>query len=224
MSDRQDGPVLGPYPLHEVLSSLRKTIKLNDLEQAIYWANVILTYGGKGAGRMLCKQLWIMAAEDIDDTGMTIRIASVWSMIDLVPETDHLFYLVGAMCRARKWWETPEGRAVDEAWAKAIGDLKRNPREVPGYALDRHTRRGWDLKKQGIPFDDRFSGTEIGRMKTTYLFLQHGQLSPDLVLDEGFWEFWARRKALMALDLPDPSGVAQTASSDDRDNGQDRLL
>lgn len=220
MAEKGEGPKLGPYSLHEVLSSLRKTIKLNDLEQAIYWTHVCLTFGGRGGARMICKQLWIMAAEDIDDTGMVIRIASVWQMLDIVPETDHVFFLVGEMCRAQKWWETPHGRAVDEAWAKAIGDLKRAPREIPGYALDRHTRRGWELKKQGVPFDDRFSGTEIGRMKTRYLYEKYGEISAEYAIDEGFWEFWNRRKELMAEGLSEPA----VASSDDDDNGQERLL
>lgn len=184
----------------EVVSALRKTIKLNDQEQAIYWLNVMLTYGAKQ--RTVAKQLWIMAAEDIDDSMIVMRAFAVYQMADQVQETDHLYFLVAAMCKAQKWWETDEGREVDRQWSKAIGDLKTQPREVPGYALDRHTKRGWEIRKSGEWWDDRFSGTDIGRQKTVYLYLRDGELRADLALDGGFWAFWKERKALEGGDQP----------------------
>jgi hypothetical protein len=88
-----------------------------------------------------------------------------------------LFFLTAAMCKARKWWEHEEGREVDRLWSQAIGDLKvpERRREIPPYALDRHTRRGWELRRAGQHFDDRFSGTDMGRLKTSYLFERDGE-------------------------------------------------
>ncbi len=80
----------------------------------MYWLNVILTHGDKAGPKTAATQLWIMAAEDIDDPAMVLRCFAVYSMIAKVGETDHLYFLVAEMCKARKWWETEEGRAVDE--------------------------------------------------------------------------------------------------------------
>jgi hypothetical protein len=214
MPGRESPPPLGPYDFGEVLSALRKTIKLGDPENAIYWLNVLLTHGGKTAQATAAKQLWVMAAEDVDDPAIVVRAFAVFQMAGRVGETDHLFFLVAEMCGAPKWWESASGRMVDWLWSKAIGDLKRSPKEIPVYALDRHTRGGWDRYRRGLGFDDRFSGTDIGRMKTVYLFQRDGSLRPDAEIDDGFWEFWRERQALEATSEP---------AVDDRDT-QDRLL
>jgi hypothetical protein len=209
-----DSPTFGRYPVAEVVSALRKEIKLGDIEAALYWLNVILTFGGKGGPRLAAKQLWIMAAEDIDDPQVVLRAFAVHQMAMTVPETDHLFFLTAHMCRARKWWQHEEGRQVDELWAKAIGDLKdpaRN-REIPPYALDRHTRRGWEIKREHGHFDDRFSGTDLGRMKTRYLYERDGFIDADSRLecdrqgveDRRFWSVWRARKTLQGDDLDSP--------------------
>jgi hypothetical protein len=208
-----DSPNLGGYELFEVISALRKTVKLNLPEEAIYWANVILTHGGKGGPRLLARQLWIMAAEDTDDQAVVLRAFAVYQMVPTVSETDHLFYLVAQMCKATKWWETEEGRETDRLWAKAQGDLKDPARqhEIPHYSLDQHTRRGWKVKQQEGWFDDRFSGTWLGRAKTMYMFLRDGQIGPesrvecdrDGVEDRGFWSVWRERRRLQGDDLPD---------------------
>lgn len=207
-------PPLGPYQYHEVLSALRKEIKLNDPEAAIYWANVILTYQeGKTGKRTLAKQLWIMSTEDIDDPAIVQRAFIVYTMTDMVAETDQFFYLIGQMCRARKWWEHEEGRFIDWCWGKAIGDLKdpSRQRRIPSYALDRHTRRGWAIFKQTGQFDDRFTGTDLGRQKTSYMFQRDGEISPESQVfvtpdgeeDRGFLQFWRNFRRLMHMSTGD---------------------
>lgn len=199
MAEKETAPPLGPYPYFEVLSALRKSIKLDQPEDAIYWLNVLLEYGGRQGSKSAARQLWIVAAEDIDDPSIVLRAFAVFEMTGQVTETDHLFFLVAAMCGARKWWESPEGQLVDHWWAKAIGDLKTNPKPIPTYALDRHTRRGWDRFRSGQGFDDRFSGTDVGRMKTLWLWTRHGRLHPDDQVGAEFRSFWEDRRELQAM-------------------------
>ena len=124
-----------------------------DLDGAIYWSNVILTHGGKGSKRLLARQCWIIAAEVVDDPLAVVRAHAVFQMADQVAETDHLMHLVAILCDSVKWWESRRGRAVEDAWNRAIGDLKdpERRREVPSYALDRHTRRGWEQFRSDGP-------------------------------------------------------------------------
>lgn len=207
MTGRPEQPPYGPYQYHEVLSALRKSIKIDDKEQAIYWANVILTYGETRGPKTLIGQLWIMAAEDCYDPALCVRIGVTYLMTGKVSETDHLFQIVYEMCGATKWWETEDGREVDRLWAKAIGDLKRpdDRREIPVYALDRHTRRGWARLKSGLGMDDRYSGTDLGRQKTTHLFLRDGRLDPDAPPPgPEFWAGWKQRLRLQGGIKPEP--------------------
>jgi len=209
-------PPLGPYDFHEVLSALRKEIKLGRTEDAIYWLNVLLTQGGAAGPATAARQLWIMAAEDVNDPGIVFRAFAVFQMIKVARETDHLYFLTHAMCRAPKWWETDDGREVDRLWSKAVGDLRVPERNkpVPSYALDRHTRLGWKIFRATGEFDDRYSGTDLGRAKTGYLFERDGRLDPDLPgpsSEREFLEAWRARRELEAtpsrdLEPNDPIG------------------
>ncbi len=206
MAEKWTPPPLGPYQYHEVLSSLRKTIKLGLDEEAIYWANVILTFGDNKGPTILAKQLWIMAAEDLDDEPVLMRCYAIMDSIGAVRETDHLYFLVYRMAHARKWWEHEDGIRVDQLWAKAIGDLRSPERQhpIPSYALDRHTRRGWTIFKETGQFDDRYSGTDLGRAKTVYLFQRDGFIDEDGQVwfnrdgspDDGFMEHWRAYREL----------------------------
>jgi hypothetical protein len=202
--------MLGPYDGREVLSAFRKGVVLADLDAAVYWSHVMLTYGGKGGQRLVAKQCWIVAAEVVDDPLAVVRAKAVYDAAGLVPETDHLFGLVGHLVDALKWWETRRGRAVEEAWSRAMGDLKdpKRRREVPSYALDRHTARGWEQFRATGRWDDRFSGDDRGRQKTLHLFERDGTLSASAELDDLDPEFvarWQRLLDLQATYLPDPA-------------------
>lgn len=208
------------YAYYEVMSSLRKAIKLHDKEQAIYWVQVMLSGSGdKHPAKTVAKQLWIMSTEDLYDEMIVVRAALVYLMADKVPETDQVYYLVARMCDAKMWWEDENGALVDEYWAKAIGDLKdpARRREIPSYALDRHTSRGWARQKAGevnlagVGFDDRFSGTDLGRMKSRYMFLRDGFLDAASAVfrtrdgqeDRGFLEWWRARRKLQGMSRGD---------------------
>lgn len=189
-------PRLGDYDYYETISALRKCIKIGNVEDSIYWANVILTHHKSGQ-RIVAKQLYIMAAEDIFDEAIVLRAFAIYQMAGKVEETDHFFFLIARMCRATKWWEDPLGVEVDYLWAKATGDLKKRPKEIPPFALDLHTAKGAIAKKQGRAYDDRFSGTDIGRQKTKYIWDRDGRLDSDADLDDQFWVYWEEYKELL---------------------------
>lgn len=206
--------MLGGYDGREVLSAFRKSVVLADTDAAVYWANVVLTYGGQHAARTLAKQCWIVAAEVVDDPVVVVRAGAVLQHAESVPETDHLFFLIAQMCLAAKWWESERGRAVDESWSRAIGDLKdpARRREIPVHALDRHTKRGWEMKTEQGWWDDRFSGTDLGRQKTSYMFQRDGLIDPDSrvecdrdgIEDRRFWQVWRERRRLQGDDYAPP--------------------
>ena len=55
---------VGPYYGMEVISALRKDVKLGNVSDAIYWATVLREYSPRWetAHKMIAKQLWISAA------------------------------------------------------------------------------------------------------------------------------------------------------------------
>ena len=169
--------------------------------------------GPQYASKIAARQLLIVASEDVYDESVMIRAQVVHMTVQVVSETDALYFLVARMCEPEvpRWWESEQGREVDRLWSASIGELKSSPRPIPSYALDRHTRRGWQVKREEGWFDDRFSGTDLGRCKTSYLFLRDGEIGPDSRLecdsdgvpDDGFWSVWRARKTLQGDDLPD---------------------
>ena len=204
-------PPLGPYQWYEVVSALRKDVKLGNAEDAIYWATVMIKFTEKWetAHKSLAKQLWISAAEDIDDPAVVARAFAVFQMAKEVPETEHLMYLIAQMCSARKYWEHDRGLEVDRMVQKALGDVEHPSRHrpIPPYALDRHTRRGWDLFRQTGQFDDRYSGTYLGRAKTAYMYLRDGVVDAESRVDarrdgspdDGFVAYWSAIRELMGV-------------------------
>lgn len=190
---------LGIYNYYEVISALRKEIKLGRVEDAIYWLHVLLTYNESGA-KIAAKQLWIMAAEDVFDELVVLRAHAVYQMTAKVGETDHLYFLVARMCRAEKWWESCIGSEVDYLWAKASGDIKQHPKPIPSYALDEHTSKGALAKKAGKQIDNRFSGHDYGRQQTKYIYDRDGTLSPDEYPDPGFYTYWEQYRQLLGED------------------------
>jgi hypothetical protein len=216
-------PPISGYDQFEVVSALRKTIKLGDKAAAIYWLNVLLE---NNLAKKAARNLWIMAAEDIDEPMIVIRAFAVFMMVSKVAETDHQYYLVAAMCDApkidpdhpksneerlvelcwgmayaRKWWESDDGVEANRLWSQAIGDLKvkERRRPIPEVALDQHTRRGKALARRTGAMRDELSGTDKGQMKTLFQFLADGKLDEHRrVLDSepGFQELYELQQQL----------------------------
>ena len=215
----------------EVVSALRKDVKLGTVAEAIYWATVLREFSPRWetAHKLIAKQLWISAAEDIDDPAVVLRAFAFHQMATVVPETEHMMFLIAQMCAARKYWEHEDGREVDRLVCKALGDVKvpERHRPIPAYALDRHTRRGWQVFRSQRRFTDEFSGTYLGRAKTVYLFLRDGFVNGESKIgeDPGFTEFWGERRALLAqqgdeIEPNDPFATEALVTGDD----QGRLL
>lgn len=225
-------PPYGPYDYYQTVSAFRKSIKLDKPEDAIFWLEVMITSGdekaNKAGKKTAAKQLWIMAAEDCMDQAVTMRAFAVYQMVDVVGETDQLYFLTYQMCKAPKWWETEEGITVTTLWAKAEGDVRRDKQamavggklthEFPSYAKDRHTSPGWATMKKFGWWDDRFSGTWMGRLKSAYMFAVKGRrLTEDDYPDEGFLQAWEERADLMQLDITHDDvkfGVGQILTTD----------
>lgn len=188
---------LGTYDFYEVISAFRKEIVLGRVEEAIYWLTVLLTHSESG-NKTAAKQLWIVAAEVVDDDNCVMRAFAVYQMTSKVNETDHLYHLTAKMCRANKWFETAEGISVDYLWSKSIGDLKRTPKAIPTYAKDEHTSIGARAKKSGKTIDNRFSNHDFGRQQTKYLYDTNGRLDPADYPDADFFAYWSRYKDLLA--------------------------
>lgn len=91
------------------------------------------------------------------------------------------FTIIDYLCRCRKFWECPEGVTREDAWYQVDREIKERgfTRDVPDWALDQHTYTGWQRHNQGIPFPDRFSGTEAGRRKMIKAYQEYGRLDPD---------------------------------------------
>lgn len=202
-------PNLGPYPNREVVSVLRKEIKLGRPEQAIYWLSVMLQMGSGSKGHLsyIARQLWIVAAEDLFDQQIVLQAFAVNQMIGLASETDHLYQLVYRMATTpNKLHTTDGGREMDWLWGKAIGEIKRGRwRKMPSYAVDQHTYRGKILIRKDVHVDQRFNGTDFGRQSTQYLWARDGEeMGPRSDWDGGWWQHWKRVKEMFGMGLRYP--------------------
>jgi len=194
LSDRSFPP-LGPYDNREVVSALRKSIKMGRTEDAIWWLTVALDLGKGGTAKYLARQLWIVAAEDLFDPMIVIQAGIVYQMTGICQETDHLYQLVYRMTKCEKMHEE-DGAELDRIWGEAEGHMLNGRwREVPTYAVDRHTYRGKQMIGNDQRTDERFSGTTFGRLATRWIWTVHGWLDPDAELTGAFWQFWNARKA-----------------------------
>lgn len=232
MAGRFQARIISGYDEYEVVSSLRKTIKHRQVDEAIYWLQVLIE---NKMVKRAAKNLWIMAAEDIDEPMIVLRAFAVYVTANRVNETDHLLYLAqamcsaphrdltnpkpieeqlvelaAAMCKARMWWETVEGRHVEHLRLRAIDEINGpadQRRPVPEIAFDQHTRRGKAMARQGAfgkpgQLRDETSGTDVGRQKTMFQFLSNPDaagLDPEYRLfddDPQFQEFLRQHRVL----------------------------
>ena len=138
------------YNIAEVASAMQKCIRRGLERDAVFWATEL---DRSNYGEYVFKRLRIIASEDIGLaeplTALLIRsLYDNWrdqrkkDDAKHAPERLFLIHAVIALCRAQK------SRTVDHALVVAY-EGERPRREVPDFALDKHTgrgrarRRGW---------------------------------------------------------------------------------
>jgi replication-associated recombination protein RarA len=142
---------VGGYNMGEVTSALQKSIRRGREEDAIFWATELdlSTYG-----EYCWKRLKIMASEDVGmaDPNVAVQIQSLYAMWDAQKKKkdtyaypERLFLVHAVMILAN----APKSRKVDNAlWLMyPDGENAREKREIPDYALDKHTMRGRQMKR-----------------------------------------------------------------------------
>lgn len=140
----------GGYKTGEVASALQKCIRRGLEQDALFWATELDL---AGFGEYVWKRLRIMTSEDVGlaEPGLAADIRALYDnwldqrkKKDVIhgPERLFLVHAVIRLARARK------SRLVDHALI-VLYEGPRPLREIPDFALDRHTgrgrqrRRGW---------------------------------------------------------------------------------
>jgi replication-associated recombination protein RarA len=153
------------YPVDEVSSALQKSIRRGLEEDALYWCAEF--YKARPHG--IWKRLRVIASEDIGiaspSAALTVRaLYENW----IANEDEGQLYVVHAvllLVHAKK------SRLVDHATIAAFGPRENGyktllaKREVPDYAVDKHTERG---RKLGRGFKHFFDdGAQLGNRADT---------------------------------------------------------
>jgi replication-associated recombination protein RarA len=130
--------------LPEVVSALQKCIRRGPVDDALYWAvDMYLT----GYDEYCWKRLRIMASEEVGpaEPDLPATIDALYrTYADLkkkkdeahAPQRLQLVHAVILLATARK------NRIVDHALIHHFGNHDKLKREIPDYALDKHTARG----------------------------------------------------------------------------------
>ncbi|MFZ0736958.1 MAG: hypothetical protein WAM96_07675 [Candidatus Acidiferrales bacterium] len=119
----------------EALSALQKSVRRGLEEDALYWANELYQFNATA----LWNRLKVFASEEIAlaSPGTVLLIRALYENCQgqKNPGESRLFlaHAVCALCRAKK-------NATVHCAAIIMRDLPK--REIPDYALDKHTKRG----------------------------------------------------------------------------------
>ena len=134
---------VGGYACGEVASALQKCIRRGLERDALFWATELDL---SGFGEYVWKRLRIIASEDVGTAapmvaGIVRSLFENWKDQRRKDDTKHeperlfLIHAVQLLCRAEK------SRNVDHALI-VFYEGERTAREIPDFALDRHTSRG----------------------------------------------------------------------------------
>lgn len=145
MGGRPTVHTVNGHALPEVVSALQKAIRRSQIDDAMYWA---VDMDLSGYGKYLWKRLLLIASEDVGlaAPGATADVRACyenWTEFKKEKKDGRLFIAHAVVALAA----APKSRLTD--WAlithySAHGDLKR---EIPDYALDRHTLRGKRMQR-----------------------------------------------------------------------------
>lgn len=127
--------------LFEVSSAVQKEIRRGNEERAMYWCMELLPRYEK----YLWKRLMVIANEDIGLANckvvefITNQCTTWFRMREMGAQTECILVLANAvlaMCRS------PKTRLADHLLCVSISHWQDDEREIPDYALDKHTLRG----------------------------------------------------------------------------------
>jgi replication-associated recombination protein RarA len=167
----------------EAVSALIKSMRFGNFEEAGYWLVVLVENGTNE--KYLAKRLAVFASEDCFEQNLIVLANSVYQMY-LVNEGNGnmLWQVLYRCCKAKKFWEVLEGQeyelSINEATRRY---LEHGIETVPKWAIDKHTKRYYELVSQGkeSETDRRFSGEDFGRLYMINMFRKYGEISPDIV-------------------------------------------
>ena len=168
------------YDRGEVVSALIKDMRLGKVEDALYWIKVMRK--ANEPKNYVVRRLVAFAGEDAwGQEGF--RIASdLVTTFNWEPPYDWNIVEQAAVMLTKcvKWWEVEDGIAWKKAEMKnqELLKIERLKKPVPHYALDEHTKRGWQLKDKG-QMDNRMSGDGNGIAKRIDSFEKHGKFTWD---------------------------------------------
>jgi replication-associated recombination protein RarA len=166
------------YHSKDVVSALIKSIRLGRLEDALYWSRV-MEAAGESTWFHFAVTMTNFAWEDCLDPMANVLADVAYRTLRAKKRWDEniSFTIIDYLCRCRKFWECEDGVAREEAWYKIEDEIEQKgfTREIPSWALDRHSFTAWQTRK----FDDRFSGTREGRAKMIKAYQEHGKLETD---------------------------------------------
>jgi replication-associated recombination protein RarA len=138
----------GGYRAGEVASAMQKCIRRGLADDALFWATE-LDLGGYG--EYVFKRLKIIASEDVgpgdhNAAQLIHTLHASWLAQRKKDDSRHAperLFLVHAVLYLA---EAPKCRMVDHALV-VMYEGKRDAREIPDFALDRHTARGRAAKR-----------------------------------------------------------------------------
>ncbi len=146
------------YLLGEVASAFQKSIRRGEEEDALFFGTELDI---SGYGEYAWKRMKIMASEDVGlaEPMAAVTIQSLYqswkeqrTKKDTKHEPERLFFVhaILVLARARK------SREVDNALVVMYEGDRRGAlnREIPDYALDKHTQRGKQMRRGHAHFWD----------------------------------------------------------------------
>ena len=165
------------YDQKDVMSALIKEMRLGNLNEAMYWGRVMEEAGDAWN---LCRRLLIFSFEDGFGEKVQIYSAACWQAYQAIKDDNIWFAWIERLCKAKKFWETPEGEEREAAYDKADKSLKAGERRpIPDYAKDCHCKAGYQMKKEKGYMDNRFSGDGYGRWHMIRMQKKLGRLDPN---------------------------------------------
>jgi replication-associated recombination protein RarA len=139
-----DRPTKNGYAFDEVASAFQKSIRRGLADDALYWAVELYI---SGRAEYAWKRMKIMASEDIGlaERHLPATLHALYQHYleqsrkkDAYHAPERLFFVHAVLLLAT----APKSRLCDHALIYHFATHDEENREVPDYAIDKHTRRG----------------------------------------------------------------------------------